>query len=63
MGLYLNSESGNLDCRPTFRNESGHSNSVYLLNSRATPSFPSVEPLPERQPTSERERINTSRRV
>jgi hypothetical protein len=45
MGLYLNSESGNLDCRPTFRNESGHSNSVYLLNSRATPSFPSVEPL------------------
>ena len=46
MGLYLNSESGNLYCRLTFRNESGHSNSVYLLNSRATPSFPSVEPLP-----------------
>ena len=46
MGLYLNSESGNLYCRPTFRNESGNSNSVYLLNSRATPSFPSVEPLP-----------------
>lgn len=46
MGLYLNSESGNLYCRPTFRNESGNSNSVYPLNSRATPSFPSVEPLP-----------------
>jgi hypothetical protein len=44
-GLYLNSESGNLYCRPTFRNESGNSNSVYLQHSRGTPSFPSVEPL------------------